>query len=410
MLNATLDISNAATRVWDAVVVGAGPAGSMAARELARRGATVLLIDRASFPRYKVCGCCINERALAALAGVGLGVLVEHCGGNEIQRLRMGAAGYQATVPIGGQSLSRAVFDEALATEAVRSGAQFLDGTQVRLGHVTEISRSLIGRKDGRDSLIVARVVLGADGLGGKQLAAEAGHRSMVRAGSRLGAGVVCAEFPVFYETGSIFMACGQGGYMGLVRLEDGRLNIAAAFDATMVKQAGGLGKAAAVILREGDFPSIRGLESLPWHGTPLLSRRVSSVAAERVFLLGDAAGYVEPFTGEGMAWALTSGIAVAPLALRTTRVSTRLADDRATLRCAGSAMVADPSSDSNAPAMDLPDGSQRPAAPSHGPHHGCRFVTLPATRSTDDSLRQSPISDDTFILRIVNRAKTPWR
>jgi hypothetical protein len=69
-----------------------------------------------------------------------------------------------------------------------------LDGTQVRLGHATEMSRSLIGRKDGQDTLVVARVVLGADGLGGEQLAGEAahhrvgeaGHHSVVKVGSRL--------------------------------------------------------------------------------------------------------------------------------------------------------------------------------------------------------------------------------
>ena len=175
--------------------------------------------------------------------------------------------------------------------------------------------------KDRRDVPVSARAVLGADGLGGRQLANAAEHRSVVAPASRLGAGVATAEYPDFYEAGDVFMACGQGGYVGLVRLKDKGLNIAAAFDATMIKQAGGLGKAAAAIVHAGGFPPIPGLESLPWHGTPLLSRRVSSPATERVFLLGDAAGYVEPFTGEGMAWALTSGIAVAPLAVRAAQI-----------------------------------------------------------------------------------------
>jgi menaquinone-9 beta-reductase len=332
-VNATLDITEASKRVWDVVVIGAGPAGSVAARELARRGAAVLLIDKGSFPRFKVCGCCINERALAALAGIGLGELVKRCRGIKLNRLWIGASGSRATVPIGGRSLSRAVLDAALAREAIQSGAHFLPGTQARLGCVTEATRTLVVRKDGRETQLAARVVLAADGLGGTQLAAETGHCSVVDSGSRLGAGVVSSEFPEFFESGSIFMACGQGGYVGLVRLEDGRLNIAAAFDAALVKHAGGLGKAAAVILRSGGFPAISGLEALPWHGTPLLSRRVAPLAAERVFLLGDAAGYVEPFTGEGMAWALTSGIAVAPLALHAAHASARLADGGATLR-----------------------------------------------------------------------------
>jgi flavin-dependent dehydrogenase len=61
-LDPTLAPESAAGRLWDVVVVGAGPAGAMAARELARRGAGVLLVDRAQFPRYKVCGGCLNPR------------------------------------------------------------------------------------------------------------------------------------------------------------------------------------------------------------------------------------------------------------------------------------------------------------------------------------------------------------
>src|SRR5262249_23647918 len=58
-LAATLDLMTTSERRWDAVVVGAGPAGALAARELARLGAAVLLVDRATFPRWKVCGCCL---------------------------------------------------------------------------------------------------------------------------------------------------------------------------------------------------------------------------------------------------------------------------------------------------------------------------------------------------------------
>jgi flavin-dependent dehydrogenase len=322
IVNATLDITEASRRIWDVVAIGAGPAGSLAARELARRGATTLLVDKASFPHYKVCGCCLNERALAALDAVGLAGLVDRHGGMTIRQLRIGASGCRITLPIGGRSLSRAVFDAALVAEAIGSGAHFLPGALARLGPATESTRTVLLHKDGRDIAISARVVLGADGLGGRQLAGDVKHRSVVDSGSRLGAGVISADFPEFFEAGSIFMACGQGGYVGLVRLEDGKLDIAAAFDRALVKQTGSLGKAAAVILGAGGFPPIRGLESLPWHGTPLLSRQVSSPAAERVFLLGDAAGYIEPFTGEGMAWALTSAIAVAPLALRAAHVS----------------------------------------------------------------------------------------
>jgi 2-polyprenyl-6-methoxyphenol hydroxylase-like FAD-dependent oxidoreductase len=115
-------------------------------------------------------------------------------------------------------------------------------------------------------------------------------------------------------------MAYGTGGYVGLVRLEDGRLNVAAAFDTDVMKRAGGPGQAAAGILAEVGWPVPDHLADLPWRGTPPLTRQSPRPAAERVMALGDAAGYVEPFTGEGMAWALASGRAVVPLAERAVR------------------------------------------------------------------------------------------
>src|SRR5262249_59614116 len=70
----------------------------------------------------------------------------------------------------------------------------------------------------------------------------------------------------------------------------------------------------------EADSPPIPGLAQMPWKGTPHLTRQAPRLGGERLFVLGDAAGYVEPFTGEGMAWALTGASLVAPLALRGAR------------------------------------------------------------------------------------------
>jgi 2-polyprenyl-6-methoxyphenol hydroxylase-like FAD-dependent oxidoreductase len=141
-----------------------------------------------------------------------------------------------------------------------------------------------------------------------------------VAEGSRLGAGVVVERYPEFYRSPRVFMACGRGGYVGLVRVEDGRLNLATALDPDFVKTSGGVGPATTRILDEAGFPAIPELDAAPWHGTPLLTRSSGLPAGERIFLLGDAAGYVEPFTGEGIAWALACGRGVAPLALRAIR------------------------------------------------------------------------------------------
>ena len=67
----------------------------------------------------------------------------------------------------------------------------------------------------------------------------------------------------------------------------------------------GSLADAATAVLREARFPAIPALAGAEWRGTPLLTRRESRLAANRLFLLGDAAGYAEPFTGEGMTWAV---------------------------------------------------------------------------------------------------------
>src|SRR5205823_4250104 len=121
---------------------------------------------------------------------------------------------------------------------------------------------------------------------------------------------------PPFFVEGTIFMACGEGGYVGLVRLEDGRLDVAAALDAWLVRRRGGLGSAVAAILASVGWPEIPELSRRTWRGTPALTRQLARLAGPRFFVLGDAAGYVEPFTGEGMAWALASATALTPLAV----------------------------------------------------------------------------------------------
>jgi flavin-dependent dehydrogenase len=87
----TISPESAARQTWDAVVVGAGPAGTMAARELARRCVRVLLVDRVRFPRYKVCGSCLNPRSLRLLHKAGLGELTKSLGAIPLTGLRVGA-------------------------------------------------------------------------------------------------------------------------------------------------------------------------------------------------------------------------------------------------------------------------------------------------------------------------------
>lgn len=314
----TITLDEAARRTWPVVVIGAGPAGATAARELARRGVDVLLVDRATFPRWKVCGCCLNGNALATLERIGLGDLPIRYAACPLADMRLSTKGREARFTLtGGVSLSRETFDAALADEATRAGAAFLPGTTATLASVTATARRV--KLSNRDSqrYVEARVLLAADGLGGTLLARAGENEARPEPGARIGAGAVSADAPDFYRRGTLYMTCGAGGYLGLVRLEDGRLDLAAAFDADWLRQRGGPGAAASELLAHTGWPSPPDIQALAWRGTPALTRQARRVAAERVFVLGDAAGYVEPFTGEGIAWALASGAAVVPFAIR---------------------------------------------------------------------------------------------
>jgi flavin-dependent dehydrogenase len=311
---ATAIVTAAERTCWDVLVVGAGPAGATAAYALARRGLAVLLVDKAAFPRAKVCGCCLNGRALGVLEAIGLGDLQARQGAVPLRGVRLAAGGREAVLAQDrGVALSRAVLDNALAEAAVRAGAVFVPSTAARLGPVKGGWRAVHLRCDDAEETVTAKVVLAADGLAGGFLADHVETRTIPH--SRLGAGVIASDGVNAYAPGLIHMACGTGGYAGLVRLEDGRLDVAAALDGRFVREAGGPGAAAAAIIAEAGLPPVPGLAHLPWRGTPRLTRRARRVALERVFVLGDAAGYVEPFTGEGIAWAVTAAALVPPFA-----------------------------------------------------------------------------------------------
>jgi flavin-dependent dehydrogenase len=321
MIAPTVSLDEASRHTWGVVVVGAGPAGALVARQLARSGVTVLLVDRATFPRTKVCGCCLSGAALTALQAAGLGRLAPGCGAVPHRLLLLEAGRATAEVPLhGGLALSRERFDAALVEEAVAAGAAFLPGTWASLGRLSENGREVVLRQAARMATAWAGVVLAADGLGGGLLARAGVADSPPSSGSRLGAGVICLDGPEFFRPGVVYMTCGRHGYLGLVRLEDGRLNLAAAFDSGWLRDHGGPGRAAATLFDESGWPVPAKLISLPWRGTPALTRQPRLLADVRVFALGDAAGYVEPFTGEGIGWALSAALAVVPLAVRAAR------------------------------------------------------------------------------------------
>ena len=323
---ATTNLDAAARIVWDVLVIGAGPAGAMAAREAARRGASVLLVDRVRFPRTKVCGCCLNGAALGILRDTGLGELPQQCGAPALSAFHLACRGRSATVPLTeGVSLSRDRLDVELIKAAITEGASFLDQTQAII-NATEATHCRVELKSevGQTSAS-AKIVVVAGGLGCRAFADTEGDERQMADSSRVGAGTVLAEAPDEYVTGTIYMACHRDGYAGLVRLEDGRLDIAAALDAAAIKRRGGVGPLIEELLRSSGLPLPATMAEAKWHGTARLTQRRQRLFGDRHFVIGDAAGYVEPFTGEGMAWALATGRAVIPLVLESLDAGTRL-------------------------------------------------------------------------------------
>ena len=313
----TADLASLSASCWDVVVIGAGPAGGIAALETARRGRSVLLVDKSRFPRYKVCGGCLNGRALGVLQRVGQLEIVKRRG-KAIHTFVLAVGNRVARLPLpAGVSMSRQAFDSTLTDAAIREGAEFLDGCKAALGKqhrdgwVVTLSR-------GRDCVeVFARMVLAADGLG-HSLREARQQDSTIHRTSPLGAGVMLQDGAGAYQQGEILMAVARGGYVGMVNVEDGRVNVAAAFRPEFVRRCGGLGRGAVSILQEAGVRVPEGLGDAKWRGTRHLTRRPHNQAAHRLLVLGDAAGYVEPFTGEGIAWALESGREAAALACRS--------------------------------------------------------------------------------------------
>jgi menaquinone-9 beta-reductase len=318
MMRATLSLQEAARRDWDALVLGAGPAGALAARRLAIDGARVLLVEKKAFPRFKVCGACLNREALSILRAEGLGTLVDDAKALDLDQFHVRLSGRSVRFPLPeGKALSRERFDAALVQAAIAEGVDFLPETTASTKDDEDDARPVQLDRHGESVTARARVVLVAAGLGNHCADAETRLATTISPSARIGAGCMVDDAPDELSAGAIHMAVGRGGYVGMVRVEDGRLNVAAAFDTAVVRRAGTPARAAACVLAEAGFPAIDALEQGHWQGTVGLTRATRPVAARRLFLLGDAAGYVEPFTGQGMAWALTAARAVAPIARR---------------------------------------------------------------------------------------------
>jgi flavin-dependent dehydrogenase len=315
MIKPNIKIGECSTRNWDVIIVGAGPAGALAAILLARKKLQVLLVDKQSFPRTKVCGCCLNGNAISTLEKAGLSHILEKNNAVKLNNMLLGSKKNSLSLPLEKQmALSRDALDSSLANEAMAEGAFFIDNTLANLGELLVSSRAVSLKHGDQKISTTAKIVLAADGLGGRLLVRKNITSHLMYQNTRIGAGTIIPSAPDFYEKGTLYMTSGSGGYLGLVRLEDGRLDLAAALAPDSISKHGGIGLFAKHLLNEMGWPVPLDIEHATWKGTPALTGHMEQVATDRLFVIGDAAGYIEPFTGEGMAWAFTGADFVIPL------------------------------------------------------------------------------------------------
>lgn len=328
MIPATIPPSDAAAIAWDAVVVGAGPAGASAALRLARSGRRVLLVERSAMPRPKVCGCCLSPRAGRELAALGIAA-DGLAAAIPLATVRLIADGHAARIAMRHTAtLSREALDTAVVRAAIAAGVHWLPHTIVRgIEEHTDRVAIAADHAEGGPVSLHAAVAAVAAGLADAIRVVSAGdpsgplprHAHRISATSRIGLGTTLPAEAGNLPAGELVMATSRAGYVGVVRLEDGRIDVAAAIDRNWLGNSAGPAAVLAGMLAEACGRSACPLDTAALarafvRATPALTRRAPVRAGMhgRVLRIGDAAAYVEPFTGEGIGWALTCGRLVA--------------------------------------------------------------------------------------------------
>ena len=313
----------------DVVIAGAGPAGCIAAIVLARAGARVLLLDRARFPRPKLCGDSVNPGALALLGRLSLANQIEPDGVRCDGMIVTGERGVriEARYPRGvaGRFISRTHFDSWLLDKAIASGVDFAHDTRVLAAEMLESGargeRRVVGvrvqERCGATRTVRAAITIAADG----RRSTLAFGLGLARHPARPRRWAVGAYFEGVCGVSSLGeMHIRQGHYIGVAPLPGGVVNAClVAQDLTTLRSAPGLpalltGRLLGDSILGPRFARAR-LVTRPIALGPLA---VDSSAAgiAGLLLAGDAAGFVDPMTGDGLYFAMRGGELAAQAAL----------------------------------------------------------------------------------------------
>jgi geranylgeranyl reductase family protein len=293
---------------FDVIVVGAGPAGSTAAFRLATDGAAVLVLDRQRFPRDKPCGGGVTIRG-ARLLPFAIDPVVERV----VNRINvtMGHHGPGSDVAADAPLIlmtQRRRLDYFLIEQAIAAGAEFRDHARVR--GIDIAAGGVVVHTD--SGSIGAQVMVGADGANGVTRAALGASEPSyaVALEGNLPRGAAGFDDDAYQEAALLEFATVPGGY-GWIFPKDDHCNfgVGGYFDEGPRLR----GHLAELCLAHGI--AVEDLEQLRGHRLPI-RRAGAPIATRRALLVGDAAGLVDPFSGDGMYEAfLSSKIAAETIA-----------------------------------------------------------------------------------------------
>ncbi|WBB76457.1 geranylgeranyl reductase family protein [Micromonospora sp. WMMD1128] len=284
--------------IWDLVVVGGGPAGLSAAHAAARAGVRTLVVERATHPRYKTCGGGLIGTSLAEV-----GDLIEVPAQDRTDRVTFTRDGRRAFTRRNGTPLvtmiRREELDDRLRAAAVAAGAQVREGVAVR---AVEQDPDEVRLRLADGEVVRARTVVGADGSSGVTARHVGVRFRQVDLGLELELPVSAAERDRWRGRVLIDWGPVPGSYAWVFPKGD-RLTVG-------VIATRGEGERTRAYLR--DFVARLGLAGIdPEHDSGHLTRcraEDSPLRHGRVLVAGDAAGLLEPWSREGISYALRSG------------------------------------------------------------------------------------------------------
>lgn len=306
----------------DVVIAGGGPAGALAAIILARAGVRVRVFERARFPRHKLCGDTLNPGALAVLARhVELAPLVA-CSDDIHGMLVTGPGGVQVRAVYGegiaGRAVTRSVLDEWLLRQAGDAGAQVEEGVAVKAPHVSEgrVAGVIVARGRGA-GVHEARMVIAADG----RRSTLAVARQLSRQPARPRRWAIGAYFTGVAGCGTVGeMHVRHGHYIGIAPMPGGLTNVCV----VMPHAAGDESLRMPAELIRSRLNADRALQARFADATPAsgpvvlgpLAVDADAAGEPGLLLAGDAAGFIDPMTGDGLRLALAGAELAASVTL----------------------------------------------------------------------------------------------